>query len=172
MERIDLYKPELINTGRSIVRGEKIPEDVMGLVVFICVFNSKGQMLIQKRDPRKAFGNRWDVSAGGAVSSGEDSLTAALRESEEELGIHFEEKDLTKLMTLYYDETVHDIYGAIKDINLEDLTLQEGEVIEARWVSVEELDAMIDSGEFLGIYKEYIHLLYVMKDQKGIMWEV
>lgn len=56
-------------------------------VVHVLVINKKGEVLLQKRSMNKDVApGRWDTSAGGHVSPGEDSTTAALRELEEELG--------------------------------------------------------------------------------------
>jgi isopentenyldiphosphate isomerase len=54
--------------------------------VLIFVFDSLGHIWIQKRPERKTFGGLWDVSACGAVKSGESFLEAAQREQLEEMG--------------------------------------------------------------------------------------
>ena len=48
-EVIDLYTADRIPTGQTILRGDKPPADRYRLVVHVCIFNSKGEMLIQKR---------------------------------------------------------------------------------------------------------------------------
>ena len=48
-ELIDLYTVDREHTGMTAVRGEKLPEDTYRMVVHVCIFNSKGEMLIQKR---------------------------------------------------------------------------------------------------------------------------
>ena len=57
--------------------------------VHILVFNSQSQLFLQKRSMKKDLnGGLWDSSAAGHVDSGEDYDISALRELEEELGIH------------------------------------------------------------------------------------
>ena len=57
-------------------------------VVHLHVFNSKGELLLQKRSANKDIQpNKWDTSVGGHVDYGEEIETALLRESAEELGI-------------------------------------------------------------------------------------
>lgn len=54
----------------------------------ILVFNSRGQLLLQKRSMSKDIQpGKWDTSVGGHVASGESYEEAAFRELEEELGI-------------------------------------------------------------------------------------
>lgn len=61
----------------------------------IWVFNSRGEILIQKRSKQKfTFPDLWDTSAAGHISSGEDPLFSAQRELEEELGIKTKSGDL------------------------------------------------------------------------------
>ncbi len=57
-------------------------------VVHVLVFNTIGELLLQKRSLKKDVApGKWDTSVGGHVNPGEDILQAALREMEEELGI-------------------------------------------------------------------------------------
>ena len=56
--------------------------------VHILVFNSKGELYLQKRSLNKDENpGYWDTSAAGHVNAGEDYMTSAHRELEEELGI-------------------------------------------------------------------------------------
>ncbi len=56
--------------------------------VHLFVFNSLGELFLQKRSPWKDhFPGRWDSSASGHVDSGDDYPAAAERELREELGI-------------------------------------------------------------------------------------
>ena len=48
-EIIDLYDVNREHTGLTAVRGEKLPEGTYRMVVHVCIFNNKGEMLIQKR---------------------------------------------------------------------------------------------------------------------------
>ena len=49
MELWDVYDVVRNKTGRTMVRGETFAEGDYHLVVHVCIFNSKGEMLIQKR---------------------------------------------------------------------------------------------------------------------------
>lgn len=55
--------------------------------VHVLIFNSKGQVFLQKRSMKKDnFPGRWDSSAAGHLDTGEDYDACALREVREELG--------------------------------------------------------------------------------------
>ncbi|MBN1481831.1 NUDIX domain-containing protein [candidate division KSB1 bacterium] len=57
-------------------------------VVHVHVFNSRGQLWLQKRaSSKKIQPGKWDTSVGGHVSSGEKINDAVLREIKEELGV-------------------------------------------------------------------------------------
>lgn len=169
MERMDVYKSEFVKTGRTVERYAPIGAGENKMVVFACVFSSDGHLLIQQRSAEKTMGGHWDVSAGGAVQAGESSLDAVVRETGEELGLQLPEDAFVKLLTLYYEGHLHDIYAARWDGKAEDLTLQVGEVSAAKWASEEEVLAMIDSGEFLPVHKEFMTLLFKMQTRRGIM---
>ena len=69
---------------RSEVHGN--PE-LIHRVSHVLVFNSNGQLFLQKRGPQKDVQpGKWDTSVGGHVDLGEDYQDAALRETREELG--------------------------------------------------------------------------------------
>ena len=56
--------------------------------VHVLVFNSRGQLFLQKRSAAKdTFPGAWDSSASGHVDSGEDYDACALRELKEEIGL-------------------------------------------------------------------------------------
>lgn len=62
--------------------------DLVHRVAHVLVFNSAGQLLLQKRSMSKDVQpGRWDTSVGGHLDAGEDYQAAALREMGEELGI-------------------------------------------------------------------------------------
>ncbi|RPH90099.1 MAG: NUDIX domain-containing protein [Calditrichaeota bacterium] len=57
-------------------------------VVHVHVFNSRGELWLQKRaDDKDIQPGKWDTSVGGHVSSGEKIEQALLREVKEELGV-------------------------------------------------------------------------------------
>ena len=87
-------------------------------VVHLHVFNSNGELYLQKRPSWKDIQpDKWDTACGGHVDLGEDVDTALMREVKEELGIsdfkpHFitrytfksmKEKELVNVFTTTYN---------------------------------------------------------------------
>src|SRR6476659_666061 len=55
--------------------------------VHVLIYNSKGEVFLQKRSKHKdTFPQRWDSSAAGHLNPGEDYDACAPREVQEELG--------------------------------------------------------------------------------------
>ena len=56
--------------------------------VHVLVFNSRGEIFLQKRSMTKdTFPGSWDSSASGHLDSGEDYDACAIRETREEIGL-------------------------------------------------------------------------------------
>ncbi|MBI4682175.1 MAG: NUDIX domain-containing protein [Nitrospirae bacterium] len=79
-------KGETVRTlPRSQIHGDP---SLIHKVVHVLVFNSKGDLLLQKRSMNKdVAAGKWDTSVGGHVNSGETLEEAVRRETAEELGI-------------------------------------------------------------------------------------
>lgn len=111
MELWDIYDKNRIPTGRSMVRGDLIKDGDYHLVVHICIFNDKGEMLIQQRQPfKKGWSNLWDVSVGGSAVKGDSSRVAAEREVLEELGLKIDLDDIRPRFTVNFKNGFDDFY--------------------------------------------------------------
>ncbi len=155
----DLYDSSRKPLGKLHQRGVEIPEGEYHLVVEIWTRDDAGRFLISRRHPDKPWGLFWECT-GGSVVAGEDSLTGAQRELEEELGIHVETSELQYVFTsinVRNTNSIYDVYEVCWNGDVSELTLQEGEVIDAKWVDYDELCALYDQGEFvpqLSYFKE------------------
>ena len=168
MELFDLYDENRVKTEKTIVRGEKIPDGLYHIVVHVCIFNSKGEMLIQQRQPFKAgWSNMWDVSVGGSAVSGDTSQTAAEREVCEEIGYNISLKNCRPVITIHFDHGFDDIYTVNEDIDLNKLVLQPEEVQAVKWATQDEIIQMIDENKFIPYHKGLIELLFKMRNQRG-----
>lgn len=168
MEILDLYDNHRAPTGETMVRGNPVPKGRYRSVIHICVFNSAGQMLIQQRqDDARSFANLWDVSVGGGVSSGETPQLAATREISEELGLDHDFSQAAPALTVTFSEGYDDYFIIQKDVKPDELRLQPEEVQAARWASLPEVLAMIDSGSFIPYRKSFIDFLFFLRSHKG-----
>lgn len=96
----------------------------------VWIINSKNQILIQKRSPKKRQSpNVWAMT-GGSVIKGETSLQTIERETQEELGIQLNMGNI-QFIKHYKTRTVWlDTYFIRQDIDLKDVVMQEDEVFE------------------------------------------
>ena len=146
MEFWDLYDRERRPLGKTHMRGVPLAKGEYHLVVFVWVFNSRGQVLMTKRAPEKqSYPNLWEHT-GGSVLAGESSLEAICRELFEETGIHAEAEELTLVETYSRVGSFCDIYFLQKDVALSELTMQPGETCDAKWVTRAQLEEMIAQG--------------------------
>ena len=145
MEIRDLYDANKNLTGKTFVKGEQVPDGYYYLIVAVILENSNGEFLIQKRVPRK--GGKWALTAGHP-KSGENSFEGLCSEVFEELGIDISKDKLELIETWINNDQIFDIYYLKKDINLEDIIIQEEEVNGVRYASYDEIIEMNSNGEF------------------------
>ena len=168
MELWDVYDVNRNKTGKTMVRGENFEEGAYHMVVHICIFNSKGEMLIQQRQPfKEGWPNLWDITVGGSAVQGDSSQTAAERELQEELGISLNLQGIRPNMTINFDRGFDDIYVIEKDIDLSELKLQYEEVQNAKWATKEEILEMIKAGQFIPYYDSLIQLFFDSRKKYG-----
>lgn len=168
MEKFDLYNFDRTLSGKIIERGNPVPDGYYRLVVAIMVFNSKGEMLIQQRQPhKKNWSNLWDVSSSGHVVAGETSQQAATRELKEEIGINYDFSGLAPVMSTSFSHGFNDYYIIHSDIDISTLKLQEEEVKAVKWASKEQIYQMIDDGTFIPYNKGIVDFIFFQSDHEG-----
>ena len=151
MEMVDLYDENRLPLGRTAERYAPKGEGEYRVVVHICVFDSRGRLLIQQRSREKAvWPEAWDVSAAPA-----DWLPPL---------------DLTGVRpscTVNFDGGFDDFFLVERDLGLEELTLQKEEVARARWAELSEILDMADRGEFIDYPKSFLAFLFDMRGTFG-----
>lgn len=168
MELFDLYDFDRNKTGGTMERGTPVPKGFYRMVVHVCIFGSDGEMLIQRRQPfKRSWSGMWDFTIGGSSVAGDTSLTAAIRETSEEVGVQLAPEELRRVLTIQTECVFDDIYVVKKDLDEAALTLQQEEVEQVKWASAEEIKSMIDGGIFIPYHKSLIDLLFFMKDSDG-----
>jgi isopentenyldiphosphate isomerase len=138
-------KDEIIGTG---TKEEAWKNGDIHRIVRILIFNSKKELLIQKRSLKmKIWPGRWDVSVGGHVDEGEDYLLAAKREAKEEMGIRNIELEEVKK---YFTDGMREGGKIVKRFNMlykasceSEIDFDEEEVSEIKWMSLSEIEQKI-----------------------------
>ena len=146
MEWNDIYDANRQKTGKLHRRGSKWKKGEYGLVVCVWVYDGAGKVLMTKRAPEKSFAGTWENS-GGAAKAGETSLQAIRRELLEETGIAAEESEFELIGSSRDDIAFYDYYCIRRNTPLEQVVLQPGETVDAKWVALEEVYRMIERKE-------------------------
>lgn len=166
MELWDVYDKNRNLTGRTMVRGSKFSDGDYHMVVHVCIFNSKDEMLIQQRQPwKEGWPNMWDITVGGSAIAGETSSEAAERETLEEIGYSIDLSNERPFLTINFEVGYDDYYLVERDINIEDLNLQYEEVQAVKWASREEIVELAKEGKFIDY--QFIELLFEMRKHRG-----
>ncbi len=163
MEKIDIYDENRKYTGKTVIRNNgKINlqkgEYIIGVKCWIV--NDKKEVLLTQRRKDKLHGGTWEPT-GGLVTSGETSIEAIKRELLEEIGIDVEEIKIQLIYKDKEDNFFKDIYIIKENIPIDKIQFNDGEVIDAKYVTIEEFKKMLDNGEinkwnesFIDIYKK------------------
>lgn len=146
----DVYNEKRIKTGKTHLRGVPLSAGEFHLVVQIWMVNSCGEVLLTRRHPEKTYGNLWECT-GGSVLSGEDSLTGALREVREEVGIALRREDAQLLKSERRKQSFYDIWLFHKDFSITEVQLQPEEVTAAKWVTRAIYEDMARQGQIVPI---------------------
>lgn len=157
MEFLDIYDENKVKTGRTIARGETLKPGEYTLGVHIWIINSKNQFLIQKRASTVVIcPNCWSTT-GGAVTAGENSHQALIRESNEEIGVTINSHKSELIYSLMKKNKFCDIWLVREDYDISKVVLQEEEVSDVCYATKDEIIEMIKSNEF--IPTPYLHIL-------------
>jgi len=160
MELWDVYDGNGIKTGKTKQRHESAEEGEYRLVSSLWIINQEGKALIQKRAlTKKVNPGDWNIT-GGSSNAGETSEEACIREVFEEIGLEVDIRKLKLLTRKFVDKEwqktglsdrgiIFDNYIIVSDFNIEDAKIQPQEVSELKWVTVDELIDIHDTGAFM-----------------------
>ena len=168
MEIWDIYDKDRVKTGETMIRGHEKPEGAYHLLVFIAVFNTSGQMLIQQRQPfKEGWPGKWDITAGGSAISGDSSQQAAARELYEEVGIKTDFSHDLPHFTINSDRKHFcDYYLMRWDVDVDSLNVPNDEVAQVKWATKEEILTMIDEGSFVPKQDGIIDLCFALIERR------
>ena len=144
MELLDVFDDNGVRTGKVVVRGDKsvvLGEHEHIAVGVIFIENNKGEFLMKKTSLEK--GGEYS-STGGHIVSGEDPIVSIRREVLEELGIDVSTDDIKELGFLLYDKPLRYLFYLKKDIDLNDVVVQEEEVEFVKYMTRNEINDLIE----------------------------
>lgn len=174
MELVDVYTAGKEKTGKVLARKSvfrELADDERILLVHTCIFSSDNKLLIQQRQKTKDhYPGCWDVSAGGFVLAGENSLNAAIRETVEELGLNLQSGRFVFVCCEPFGKVLDDFYNIYIDVDIPVLYLQKTEVMRVAWAERGAVLQMIRDGRFVDYAEELIAKLFDAAESRK-RWE-
>lgn len=117
---------------------------LMHRAAHILVFNSSGQVFLQKRSMKKdRMPGRWDSSASGHLDCGEDYDTCALRELREEIGLVPQTPPARLFKLAAGPETGEEHVWVYRCESNGPFELHPDEIERGEWFAVEDVDRRI-----------------------------
>ena len=148
------------NESGSAPRHEMRSKGLPHRAAYILVFNSKGEIFVQKRTRSKdIYPGYFDIAAGGVVLAGESYDESASRELEEELGIR--DTPLISHFTFCHEDGSNLVWGRVYSCTYDGgMILQEEEIESGFFMTPEKVLALSEKEPFTpdGIYvlKRYL----------------
>ena len=179
-EMIDVLDENGIKTGQILPRSEIHKKGLWHRAIVVAIINEKNDILIQQRSANKDKNpNKWDISAAGHISSGQDSLMAATREINEEvsvnLGFNVEVKEFRYMYSFrkqqvfaedYIENQFYDFFILRQNgLNKQSLKYQDSEVQAIDFVTISQLNEMrkndnfVERDEVYDVLTEYLFRL-------------
>ncbi len=174
-EFLDVVDENGVPTGETVGRAEAHAAGVRHRTAHVWLFRKKGGevfLLLQKRAARKDYPGCYDISAAGHLAAGEGPLECALRETEEELGVRAEEKDLIycgrrvfcyrgeKDGRPFIDDQVSEVYLLSCDREEADFSVDPEEAECVRWFSFGAVEEGVKNNSFRHcIYADELEML-------------
>ncbi len=147
-EEIITIVDENNNETGNAARSEMREKNLIHRATYILVFNSMGDLFVQKRTETKdIYPGHYEIAAGGVVLAGESYEISARRELQEELGI--DGIQLTNLFDNFYDDGSNRVWGRIFSCVYDGpMELQAEEVESGEFMPLEAILAMMNDKPF------------------------
>ncbi|MBR0319456.1 MAG: NUDIX domain-containing protein, partial [Clostridia bacterium] len=107
-----------------------------------------GRFLLTRRAPTKGYPLMWETT-GGSSASGESSLQAALREAQEEAGMQLDPQQGKLVYSYMRPDHFKDVWVFDHEAALDEVILQEGETVDARLATMEEILELYQKNELV-----------------------
>ena len=172
LEIWDIYDKDKTKVGYTKHRSEKLNDFEYHLVVRVWIVNSDKEILLSQRGMKKRGPLLWECTAGSAIS-GENNIDTINREVFEELGIDLSHDKGICMLDVRRDSH-HDFYEVWlyrKDIDLSDIVIDGEDVINVKWVKIDELLQMMKENQLMPTLSNFpdLYRKYVQKDLEDEM---
>ena len=173
-EMIDLLDEVTGNkTGKIVSKREAHKTGLWhGSIHILIVDKKREKTLLQKRCSKKQlYPDMWVIAIGGHISSGEDAISSAKRELEEEFGLNSNNYKIEYLETIQeklrnngiISNEFVSIFIIYSDIDINDIKLQCDEVSEVKWCTKTELNRFVHNNIIIPHDREYQILNSILK---------
>lgn len=176
MERFDIVDEHGIPTGETVDRETAHAQGIRHRTSHVWIARKRDdrvELLLQQRSfVKDSHPGCYDISSAGHIPAGVDFVPSALRELEEELGVHAQASELIlcgqRVFTLdavfhgkpFHDNQVSNIYLLWRDCEEQGFVLQQSEVASVRWMPFDEcLRGVLENRFAHCIYPEELYLL-------------
>lgn len=153
MEYFDVLDENGNKTGKIKLRKDVHRDGDWHRVAHIWIINDRGEILLQRRCATKDSNpNMLDISVGGHLSAGDNSLNGAVREIKEEIGLDVDPSDLIFVKTIKYsarytesfiNNQFNDIYFLRTNKDIDEMKFQESEISEIFFVPYKKFKEMV-----------------------------
>ncbi len=179
-ELIDVLDKNGVKTGEVISRKEIHKRGLWHRAIVVAIINENNEILLQQRSSNKEKNaNMWDISVAGHISTGQDSLSAATREINEEvavnLGYKVDIKDFRYMYSFrkeqkysedYIERQFYDFFILRKnDLKIENIKFQKSEVQSIKFCSMTDLRELIENNQIVErkeVYNELLNYIFKM----------
>ncbi len=145
MEYFDILDKHANPIGQVAEKGTPLGEGMYYMGVNGYIVTPEGFFLLQQRAYNKYIRpGCWDILMGH-VMAGESSKETIIRETQEEIGLIIEDRNLHFVQRFLWEDAqiIIDIYFIIISIDQKSLVLQEDEVIKTKLISKEEMISFV-----------------------------
>ena len=145
---------DIVNERDEVIgqaeRDEVHRKGLLCRLVYVCFYTPAGEIILQKRSlTKKNDPGKLTTAASGHVSSGQNYLTAAIREAFEETGVVIDEHDLIDLGVVranytqgsYISNAMRGFFAYRFDGDVADLKVEEGDGAGFVVMPIEELES-------------------------------
>jgi len=160
-EMWDLLDEHGNKTGGLHERGKPLSKHDLFLTVHVWIVNARNEFLITRRTPHR--NHLWHTT-GGCAQAGDDSITSAIKETREEIGLDLNAADAAFFTRVKVKRIADDGYMFQdawlfrQNVDISMLVFQADEVCDAMWASVDVIKGMIADKTFVNPSEWYPYL--------------